>query len=113
MGNRKMICVSLSSDVDLSSAAKVIALAVNQARVAKQDHINIVFLAQAVSEVFRYKDEFTKYIDIGVRVYMEKSIEVLKNIILKECKILYTSANDEKIRNLLYGMPRNLAVQEI
>lgn len=108
-----MICVFLSSDVDLNSIARAITLAINQARVAKRDYINVVFLAQTVSEVFKYKDEFTKYVDIGVRVYIEKSVEVLKSVILKECKTLYTLASDVKIYNILQNISRDLAVQEI
>lgn len=113
MGNREMMCLSLAADIDVDSIAKAIALVVSQARVAKESYINILFLAQSVSEVFKYKDEFTKYVDIGVRVYIEKSAESLKDIILKECKILYTLTSDVEVRKVIRDIPTSIIIREV
>jgi len=96
-----MICVAISQSSDLSYADKVIAISVHRARTVGSPNINIVFVGMSTSDVFNHRDMFTKYIDIGVKVYIEHSNERVRQIILESCKEVYIPSSDELLHNLL------------
>lgn len=96
MGIREMICVIISTDVPMEDADRVISISTQKARTYKYSSINILFLSNKSPEVFKYRDVFTKYIDLGLRVYTESNIKVLRNIIKENCTTIYFSINDKK-----------------
>lgn len=110
-----MICVILTGEEPLSIADKVVATAVNRARLRKTPCINIVFLSTSTNSVFKYKEVFTKYIDVGVRVFMESDLKKLKHILIETCKSFYIPSNSEKVREQLkvLGSKLDVHVEEI
>ncbi|MEM1644379.1 MAG: hypothetical protein QXL96_00685 [Ignisphaera sp.] len=108
-----MICITLTKNVPLVNADKITAIAVQQARLEKNPYINLVFLTNSAYDVFRYREVFTKYIDIGVRVYTENSLERFKKILLENCKELYVSISDEEALKILENLGIGLKVHII
>jgi len=107
LGVRTMICFLLSSDVDVQTFGRLVLRVASLARRANLSHINIVFFNMELKKVFEeYRDEFTKIMDLGVRVFVEKSDnELLRLLNEMECQILYTYKGDKTMRNVLAKTP--------
>lgn len=95
------MCILMTTSISVNDADRVTTFVVQRARTAKQTSIGILFLSSSTPNVFQYRDVFTKYIDVGIRIYVENSIEMMKKIILKNCKSIYVSVNDAHIQSLL------------
>ena len=102
-----MICFLLSPDVDAQTFGRLILRVASLARRANLGHINIVFFNMELKRVFEeYRDEFTKIMDLGVRVFVEKSDSELHRLLNEmECQILYTYKGDKTTRNVLTRTP--------
>lgn len=112
MGIRTMICLTLTKNLSLANAEKVMAIAVQQAKLKKALYINLLFLVNSAPDVFKYREIFTKYVDVGVRVYVEGNIEKFKRILSENCRELYVSHSDEEMLKILRGLGGNLKIQE-
>lgn len=108
-----MICILLSADIAEDGMDKTILSAVQDARISKQASITIIFLSRETPRVFRHRDIFTKYVDVGVRVYLEDRLEVLREIIARDCSKMYISIDDAKSAELLKMISVNLTVHEV
>jgi hypothetical protein len=114
MGIGKMICVLVLDDEPIARTDKVIATAIQKARISKTPYISIVFLSTSSTNVFKYRDVFTKYIDIGVRVYIEHNIENLKKIMISEnCKNIYIPSGNENLRRTIAGLGIAMNIEEV
>lgn len=108
-----MICIALTKNISLANADKITAIAVQQARLEKNPYINLVFLANSAYDVFKYKEVFTKYIDVGIRVYTENNLERFKRILLENCRELYASIGDEEMLKILENLGIGLKIHKI
>ncbi len=102
MGYRKMMCILISESLDENKILQLIDKSVLEARINKEMYINILFIANSIKNVFRYRDIFTRYIDIGIRLYITKELTELRNIIQK-CEHVFISVNDEYAKSIVSG----------
>lgn len=109
MGIRAMICLLLSPDVDAQTFGRLILRVASLARKFNLNYINVVFFNMELKRVFEeYRNEFTKIMDLGVRVFIKKfdsdneSLRLLNEI---GCQVLYIFKGDRVARNLVAGTP--------
>lgn len=108
-----MICVLASTDPPIEKQEKLIDYASSKVRILKQQNINIVFLADSSPKAFKYRDIFTKFIDIGVRVYIESDLRKLKDIIEKNCRAIYTLLDDTKISKIIESLGISIPIEYV
>jgi hypothetical protein len=113
MGVREMICILISSTEPLIKIDRIVVAAVQRARTEKTPYINIIFLSSSTTDVFKYRDIFTKYIDIGVRVFIENSIEKLREILSENCKDIFLPSSDENLRKNIIDIEMNIDIIEV
>ncbi|HID80108.1 MAG TPA: hypothetical protein EYP48_00110 [Ignisphaera sp.] len=102
-----MICFLLSSDVDVQTFGRLILQVASLARKTNLNHINIVFFNMGLKKVFEeYRDEFTKIMDLGIRIFIENSAHKLLKLLNEVgCEILYTYKGDKTARDLVVRSP--------
>lgn len=108
-----MMCILLSEDNSVSKIDHILVSIINKARSAKQSSIGIIFFSNSVSKVFRYREAFTKYIDIGVKIYIENNVETIKRIILDNCDSIYTLADDGTVHKFFEAMTVDMTIYRI
>ncbi len=94
MGYREMICTFISESLNENEILQLVDKSILEARINREPHINIIFITNSVGKAFKYRDIFTKYIDIGIRLYIIKELTEFKDIIQK-CKYIFISSNDK------------------
>jgi hypothetical protein len=99
MGVGEMICAVASSNVSLEDMHKLIDKAALEARLSREKNLVIVILAPNTKEVFKYRDAFTKYIDLGVRLYYDNNVEKMQKL-LSNCKKIFCLQNDVQKLNI-------------
>ena len=100
MGMGKMICSIASENIPEKELEKLLDLTALETRRNKEKFFILIFIASSTKNAFKYRDIFTKYLDLGVRVYIEDK-NVQNSKLLNTCtKILY-SKNDPGIQSLI------------
>ncbi|MCS7111351.1 MAG: hypothetical protein N3D82_03810 [Ignisphaera sp.] len=96
-----MICILASDRVPVETLSKVISNVIQEARKVETtvNSINIVFYSRDIENAFKYKNVFTRYVDIGVRVYVEDRPSQLMKI-LAPCTVVYTAIGDHVVEEL-------------
>uniref|UniRef100_A0A7C5UTB5 Uncharacterized protein n=1 Tax=Ignisphaera aggregans TaxID=334771 RepID=A0A7C5UTB5_9CREN len=96
MGMATLTCILVSDKIVVETLSKMLNYVVSEARKRRENNVNIIFFSNNIKNVFRYKDIFTAYIDIGIRIYAENKVDQLKNI-LTSCNVVYVSQEDQEI----------------
>uniref|UniRef100_A0A7C5TJF9 Uncharacterized protein n=1 Tax=Ignisphaera aggregans TaxID=334771 RepID=A0A7C5TJF9_9CREN len=91
-----LTCILVSDKIVIEILSKMLNYVVSETRKRRENNVNIIFFSNNIKNVFRYKDIFTAYIDIGIRIYAENKVDQLKNI-LTSCNVVYVSQEDQEI----------------
>jgi len=100
MGYRKMICTLISESLNENEILQLVDRSILEARINKEQYISIIFITNSIRNAFKYRDIFTKYIDIGIRLYTIKELTELKDIVQK-CKYIFISSNDKYLNSIV------------
>jgi hypothetical protein len=110
MGMATLTCILVSDKIVVETLSKMLNYVVSEVRKRRENNVNIIFFSNNIKNVFRYKDAFTAYIDIGIHIYAENKADQLKNI-LASCNIVYVSQEDQEIMEFIGKT--NIAVKTI
>lgn len=99
MGVGKMICCIASENIPEKELEKLLDFTVLETRRNKGKFFTIIFVASATKNVFKYRDIFTKYPDVGIRIYIENNVTQISEL-LNMCKEILYSRNDPNIQDL-------------
>lgn len=104
-----LICVLASDNIPIEALSGTISSAVLEVRKSRvrTKFINIVFYGRDAKNVFKYRDVFTRYIDIGVRVYIENRPSQIEKI-LALCSIVYAANEDRIVEELSTKINANI-----
>ncbi|MDK6029315.1 hypothetical protein QPL79_08065 [Ignisphaera sp. 4213-co] len=90
-----MMCCIASEKIENDKLEKLLDFTVLETRRNKGKYFTLIFIASSTKNAFRYRDVFTKYLDIGIRIYVENENSTQLNKILSMCeKILYSKEDD-------------------
>ncbi len=94
-----LICVLASDKVAIEALLKVMDSIVSEIRKNRIGICFMVFYSYDIKNVFRYRDIFTRYVDIGIRVYIENEHSQLIKI-LAPCTTIYVDSEDYVAKEL-------------
>ncbi|MEM1683658.1 MAG: hypothetical protein QXG84_05045 [Ignisphaera sp.] len=95
-----MICSILSEEQSDTIMNELVNIVAQQTRIIRSEFFTLIFISDNVNNVFMHRDIFTRYIDIGVRVYIENCVEKIYSI-LKGCRYIYVSSKDYRAIEVL------------
>ncbi|MEM0026598.1 MAG: hypothetical protein QXT53_01505 [Ignisphaera sp.] len=100
MGVGKMICSIASENIPEKELEKLLDFTALETRRSRGKFFTLIFIASSTKNAFRYRDIFTKYLDLGIRIYIENNI-VQSSELLNMCKKILYSKNDLSIQSLI------------
>lgn len=104
-----LMCILTSDKISIEVLMTLINTVVLEARRRGVAFINIIFYSNSIKDVFKYRDAFTKYIDIGIRIYIEEKQHRLVKI-LSSCNSIYGSHEDPFIEEFSREINVNIKI---
>jgi hypothetical protein len=98
VGVGEMICAIASERISEEDMNRLLDRVVSEVRRNREKSFTLIIIASSARKVFMYRDSFTKYIDVGVRLYFDDSIQKLAEV-LNSCAKLFCSAGDQGLKN--------------
>jgi len=95
----EMICAIASEKISESDMNKLLDHIVFEVRRNREKSFTLIIIASNAKNVFRYRDAFTKYVDVGVRLYFDDSPQKLARVI-ENCTQLFCSTRDHGLRGM-------------
>lgn len=102
MGMGKMMCVLVSEKISEDNINDLLERVVFEVRKNREKSFVLIIIASSIKNAFRYRDAFTKYVDVGVRLYIGSSIQEVSEV-LKNCRQLFCSTKDYGLKGLDVG----------